>query len=62
MLVCTETVCTEDIGCDWDFLPLSSPLWKLDYDSKEFNEAYNGIDKFFKLIKKEKDTFAKNYN
>jgi hypothetical protein len=54
-LVCVEHICTEDIGCDWDFLPEDS-----EYGSKEYDEAFDSIDKFYSLISKEKDTFAKN--
>jgi hypothetical protein len=55
-LVCTAHVCTEDIGSGWDFLPED---WQ--YGDKNFEEAYNGIEKFYKLITKEKDTFTKNF-
>lgn len=54
-LVCIEHISTEDLGYDWDFLPEGCEC-----GDKEFDEAYDGIDKFYKLMSKEKDTFARN--
>jgi len=56
-IVATETICTEDLGYDWDFLPEDSEC-----DSKEFEEAYEGLDKFVRLIGKEKDSFIKEFD
>jgi hypothetical protein len=54
-MVSIEHVCTEDIGHDWDFLPEG-----VEPGDSEWEKAYEGINKFYNLISKEKDTFAKN--
>ena len=51
-LVCTTHVCTEDLGYDWDFLP--------EDDNEKYEEACNGIDKFFNLISKSLLRFIRN--
>ena len=55
LIVCHTTISTEDIGSNWDFLPEDG-----NWDSKEFNEAYDGISKFYGLISKQKDTYTHN--
>ena len=53
-LVCMETISIEELGCEWDFLPESEDT----YDSKEWHEAYDGMDKFYGLLEKEDDSFT----
>ena len=60
MLVCCREISTEDLGCDWDFLPNMNEDSN-NYDLEGYEEACQGLDKFVDLISKEKDSYAKNY-
>lgn len=54
ILVSTSHVCTEDLGYDWDFIEEDNEV--------QLQEAIEGIDKFYNLMSKEKDTITENFN